>query len=184
MRLYRHGRYHSIIKYLAVISCGLMLQANAQDENTPASQSEPIEEITVIGQQIILDLRLQIIEAEDRAFDIFNALNDDNLYDVVCTKVARTGTLIKKRECLPNFYHRATAENAQEFLGYVGDYSNYSGPTQSSQNMFAQRFPVFKAKVKELAMQNPELMSALEDLIELSEELKQKRDSYHGTGAR
>ena len=169
---------------------GLALPVAAADENQPSpltgttatdqsvQQEEVMEEVTVIGQKQIFTLRKQIIQAEDHAFEIFNILNDDDDYDIHCEMVARTGTLIRKRMCLPNFYRQATAAEAQEFLGYVG-VTTYIPVVPSTQNVVAYKFPIFKAKVKKLALENPNMLDALKKLIELNQELKETRDIYH-----
>jgi len=141
-------------------------------------QEEPIEEITVTGQRIILSLRKQIIEAEDHAFEIFNELNDDDLYDITCRSVKRYNSNIKKRVCLPNYYHRATADNASEYLGLIGLYID-SVPSPSVKNVTAYQHPIFKKKVQKLATENPELLDALRVNFELNEELNKKRNAYH-----
>ena len=93
--------------------------------------------------------------------------------------VARTGTLIRKRMCLPNFYRQATAAEAQEFLGYVG-VTTYIPVVPSTQNVVAYKFPIFKAKVKKLALENPNMLDALKKLIELNKELNRERNIYYG----
>ena len=154
-----------------------------------SEQEEPIEEIMVTGQRIILNLRQQIIQAEDHAFEIFNALNDDDMYDIHCRMEAQIGSNIKKRLCLPNYYHRATANNALEYLSSIvtcgmpwDGCSAPISPTISTpvKLVSAYRQPIFKEKVKELAKENPELLDELKGLFELNEELKKKRNAYHG----
>lgn len=164
---------------LQVYAAETVSQDQPADE-VPAQQEQEMEEITVIGQKLISTLRQQIYRAEDNAFEIFNTLNDDDEYDVHCEMVARTGTLIRKRMCLPNFYHRATADNSAELLGLITNYSNNSIPSQTAKNVLAYKFPIFKDKVKVLAKKNPELLGAMQDLFELTEELKNTRDIYHG----
>lgn len=169
---------------------GLALPVAAADDNQPANstgatatdqavqQKDVMEEVTVIGQKQIFTLRKQIIQAEDHAFEIFNILNDDDEYDIHCEMVARTGTRIRKRMCLPNFYREATAAEAQEFLGYVG-VTTYIPVAPSLQNVIAYKFPIFKSKVKKMALENPNMFDALKKLIELNQELKETRDVYY-----
>jgi len=193
----RFGIMNAIILTLFI---SLAIQANAADENqsttaattndsvpqdsakstvASADEEQVMEEITVIGQKQIMSLRQQVYLAEDHAYDIFNTLNDDNDYDVHCKMVANTGTSIKRRTCLPNFYYLATAREAQQYLGYLGILS-YAAATPSARNDFAMKFPIFKDKVKKLAKQNPDFLAALEQLFELNDELKRERTIYHG----
>lgn len=163
-----------------IISPGQSLpQVEPMVGDASENQEEAIEEITVIGQKLISSLRVQIIKAEDHAFEIFNTLNDDDEYDVHCRMEARTGTLLKKRMCLPNFYHKATADEAIVHLGYIG-VLNYTPAVPSARNVFAVKYPIFKSKVKKLALEHPELLDAVQELFELNEELKSVRNTYHG----
>ena len=80
---------------------------------------------------------------------------------------------------MPNFYHDATANEAQQFLAYMG-VINYAAAVPSARNVFAQKFPIFKEKVKKAAKENPEMLAALKKLFELNEELVRERNTYHG----
>ena len=190
--------------YILIAATLLTLQVTAADENnstisTPSissdqpgqrgglargdaseKQEETMEEITITGQKQIFSLRKQIILAEDRAFKLYNELNDDDTYDIHCTMEAPIGSNLKRRICVPNFYWRATADNASEFLGLIGGYSNYSAPSPSAKSVFAYQYPILKDKVRELAKKSPELLDALRKNFELNEELKKTRNEYHG----
>lgn len=160
------------------VSC-MTPQIMAADGGLSGQETPAIEEITVIGQKQIFDLRGRIIQSEDRAFGIFNELNDDDDYDIHCKAEAPTGSHIKRRMCLPNFFRRATADNALEFLGLIGGWSNYSVPSPSARSVFEYYNPILQKKVRELAMKNPELYDALRENYELNEELKKTRNAYH-----
>lgn len=154
-------------------------QTTASSADAAGDQDQVMEEVTVIGQKQIFSIRHQIIQAEDHAYEIFNALNKDDDYDIHCQMVARTGTHIRKRMCLPNFYNEATAGEAKEFLAALGGVTDYTVVVPSTQNVFAYKFPIFKAKVKQLALKNPEMLDALKRLIKLNQELKETRDIYY-----
>jgi len=151
---------------------------SAQAEVT-AQDQEKIEEITVIGQKDIFDLRHKVIKAEDRAYNIFNKLVDDKSFAVHCQFKATTGSLIKRRVCLPDFYYDALRGEALSTLATIGYFTN-SAVVPSARNVFAMRFPAFKNKVKELVMKDPDLRDAMKNLFELTHELKQNRAIYHG----
>ena len=72
---------------------------------------------------------------------------------------APTGSLIKRRSCLPNFYDKATADKAQEYLGFTG-VTSYAAVTPSVGNVVALKLPIYKSKVKKPASKNPELLDA------------------------
>lgn len=149
-------------------------------DGIPEQQEETVEEITIIGQKQIFDIRKKILKAEDRVFGLFNELNEDDEYDIQCKVEAPIGSNIKRRMCLPNFYHRATADNASEFINLIYGYSNFSTPSSPARLVFAIRNEVLQKKLRELARKNPELLDALRENYELNEELEKTRNSYHG----
>lgn len=73
------------------------------EEQSPAEVPGEMEEVTVYGQKSMLSLERAMIEAEDRTFELFNSLNTDNQYDIVCYKKAPLGSHIKRRYCYPNY---------------------------------------------------------------------------------
>lgn len=163
----------------AAIAVKQPAQQTQTKRNTTANGREPMEEVTVIGQKQIFDLRMQVIQAEDHAYQIFDRLNNDDDYDVHCKLVANTGTHIKKRTCLPNFYFHVQASEKQSLYYAIGSTTDYAvGP--SARNVWARKFPVFKAKVIKLAKENPEMMQAMTRLFDLQRKLDKDRKIYYG----
>jgi hypothetical protein len=74
----------------------------AVDERADAP-AEAIDEITVIGQRSLRELRLEVQAARERVYDIFNSLNSDDDFDIHCRRAVRTGTRIPQRVCEPQF---------------------------------------------------------------------------------
>ena len=155
------------------------MQQHNTKSNAAANAQEPMEEITVIGQKQLFTLHKQIVQAEDHAYEIFDRLNDDDDYDIHCRMVAFTGTRIKQRVCLPNFYRQATAAEAQQYLGLIGE-TDYAPVVPSSQNVFAYKIPILKAKVVKLATEHPEMLEALRKLVVLKKELHRENSIYFG----
>lgn len=151
-------------------------QVNTKRKAT-ARNRPPMEEITVIGQKQLFTLRRQIIRAEDHAYAIFDRLNDDDDYDIHCRMVAFTGTHIRQRVCLPNFYRSATAAEARQYLALIGS-TDYTPVVPSSQNVYAYKIPVLKAKVVKLATEHPEMLDALRKLVLLKKELHKANKIY------
>ena len=87
---------------LLVLSPAGMCQTPPDQEAEPAS-SDAIEEIIVYGYESLGQLRVDMYKAEVKVFDLFNAFNSDNEFDIHCRQESRTGTRIKKRVCKPNY---------------------------------------------------------------------------------
>lgn len=136
---------------------------------------ETMEEITVIGHRQIFQLRKLMFEAENRYFEIFNELNDDDMYDITCEMVAPVGSHIKKRRCVPRFYQKAQQAEAERMLG------NWGGADADPATVFARQYPIMVEKVRVLALQHPELLGAIKEKFELTEEYKSKKKAFHGT---
>jgi hypothetical protein len=73
------------------------------------------EEITVVGQRTLRDLRLEVQLERERVYGLFNLLNSDDQFDIHCTSVPRTGTRIPQRVCRPQFADDATHDVGEDF---------------------------------------------------------------------
>lgn len=133
---------------------------------------QAIEEITVIGMRDILSLQKQVFQAEDRFYKLYNELNNDDIYDIRCRKRAPTGTRIKQRECLPNFFTIATADFTDAFLE-----GRFMVPVTSK---ISVQYPVLEEKMKELVLQNTDLYTRATELYELTEKFKNNLHIYFG----
>jgi len=68
-----------------LLGMGLPQAAVAQEDSPEATaESGEIDEIVVLGARSLTLLRQEVIVAEDRFFDLYNELNDDDKYDIVC----------------------------------------------------------------------------------------------------
>jgi hypothetical protein len=143
----------------------LSAQTNAATEQRP-------EEITITGVKSIRALEQQIWTAEDHLFGLLNELNDDHHYDIHCEKEFRTGSLVPKRVCKPNFLHESTSQNAQATIADMrGEGAVRGAPVQSELEF---RYPQLKAKMQELAGKHPELQKGFADYYQLREELNKR----------
>ncbi|MEJ2299612.1 MAG: hypothetical protein P8X94_14170 [Woeseiaceae bacterium] len=91
-----------------IIVCILLLAAagtRAQDAN-----DEAIDEITVVGEKTLLNLRYAAQQAEDDFFTLFNELNDNDEFDVYCDKESNTYSRVKRRRCWSPFERDVDSE--------------------------------------------------------------------------
>ena len=51
-----------------------------------AGSVEPMEEVTVTAPASLRSLYAEIVAAQQAAFDMFNAVNDDNDFDIICRR--------------------------------------------------------------------------------------------------
>lgn len=82
--------------------------------------SRRLEEVTVRGQRSLAGFRLEAVAARERIWDVFNEINDDDRFDISCSREGRTGTRITRRVCRPGYAADATSEAGKEFARYAG----------------------------------------------------------------
>ena len=81
---------------------------HAQDSN------EDEGEVIVIADLNRAEIRQFIEEVEAEVYEIFNAANDDDAYDIFCRSETPTGTNIPQRICEPRFMTDARAKNVND----------------------------------------------------------------------
>jgi hypothetical protein len=86
---------------LALIPCALLCSEPLRAQATDAARNEP-EEVIVRGQRAA-DIRSAHEAARVRVYDVFNALNSDDAFDVHCQLEASTGTRMRQHICRPRF---------------------------------------------------------------------------------
>jgi hypothetical protein len=92
----------------AFASAGFCQESEEQDDTE--SSAAPIEEIVVHGEKTRLALRNEVYVAENKLFDMFNELNDDDQYDINCKFEATIGSNIRRRVCRANYLSALKAE--------------------------------------------------------------------------
>ena len=60
------------------------------------------------------DIRKQMSKLEDEYFALYNKLNTDRQYDMVCRKEAQTGSTFLKRVCKPRYVEAVQRDHAAE----------------------------------------------------------------------
>lgn len=168
---------------LCVLAVCLPLAAVAQDgekgdgepspgvagENVGGAQPQPesIDEVTVMGARSLANLRFEIERAEDNIYAIFNSLNDDDRYDVICKKETRIGSHIPHRVCLARLFRDAMSEDAEDDV-LVGIHSRKMPGAE-------KHMKKLKEKMLALAAKHPELLAALNERHKLSKKFEHER---------
>lgn len=113
----------------------------------------PIDEIIVLGEKTVPQLRREIRAVEMEINDLFNASNPDSGYDIVCRTETRIGSQIPRTNCKARVYWEALSELAEEDEGTVR--------TNQPLMMPARHAEVLRQKMLEQAEENPKLLQAL-----------------------
>lgn len=90
--------------------------ASAAGERAEDSrQKEPPDEVVVRGRGIG-ELRAEVEDARQRAYELFNDLNSNDDFDVYCHKESRSGTNVPQVVCRAQFENRISAAAAREYM--------------------------------------------------------------------
>lgn len=169
----------------ALITAGLLSQAPTAAALEQYALPE-LPEVQVKGRHVQLArLREEMIRLEDQFYAAYNALNDDDRFDVHCTQENPTGSRVGRRFCRAGCELRAQqAEGNQyywamfEVLG--GDSNNmvpvadWVPPLPAIVSIESQR-QQFRQHMRNVMYANPELLGLLQQRDELARHYEKLR---------
>jgi hypothetical protein len=113
------------MRIVALIVCSAVVSASgvALAQNEPAARGRSAgspsgqadDEVVVTGKRLA-ELRVEVDKARERAWDIFNDINTNKDFDVVCKDETRTFSHARQRVCQPRFEWRITGAAAREYM--------------------------------------------------------------------
>lgn len=155
-------------------------QTTAADEIIPEADKTP-EEIIVYGETNVIILRNALNLAQESFFDMYNALNNDDEFDVECKK--RQGSISqrqRKHRCMPVFALKYAAQASSGFYNAMG---NSFGGVASSGAANLEYEARVKAKEKEmwaeiieLAKSNPQFREEIRELMAAGRALEAEKE--------
>ena len=128
---------------------------------------DDLEEVVVTAPRTLSAMRAEIDSVQNRAFALFNELNVDNDYDIVCRRETPTGSHIPVRVCRPRYVDRLEAEATQDFLAGDG-FFDPGGDIMYHED-------ILKQKLALMAREHPEFHSALEEYYRLQSAYEDER---------
>jgi hypothetical protein len=176
---------------LAAASFAALLSGRAlaqpADEGVAQAQ-EDIEEVVVIGGKTLSQYRLELEQARDELFELFNELNEGKDNDVRCRDESPTGTRIPQRACWSHAEDRAGANGARDFLsslyfssgagdggaqvnGAIGAGGALGGAIAAGSRALAD----FEKEWTRVLGGDPQFYAAVVDYVELKEEFDRMR---------
>ena len=99
--------------FLLAFSSASLSQTPEVDSQQAYPPAEEIEEIVVYGEKSLLLLKKDLERASNVVFESFNALNEDDEFDIQCSDRVPTGSRIAKGSCRPNFEDQIYYEETQ-----------------------------------------------------------------------
>jgi hypothetical protein len=103
-----------VVAVLWVLIAALSVDVAAA-QNAPDSRADAPEEVIVRGRRLV-EFRLQVQQARERAYAIFNEINSDDDFDVHCRDERRYFSHSERRICRARFEDRISADAAKEYM--------------------------------------------------------------------
>lgn len=144
-----------VLGFLVLGPTNLAAQVAGSDSLSPAvySDERQIDEVVVTGKKTLPQVRQEIRELDLQIYSMFNELNTDDDYDIICRKMARIGSQIVRNNCKARLYWDSLSELAEETDGGLSTPQPLSNPQKHS--------ATFRAKLADLANENATLRQAI-----------------------
>lgn len=161
----------------------LAMEAHTDEPaSEPASAAgEPVEEITITGQRSLFALRMQVEAAQAEVHLLFNELNTDDRYDIVCKTQDRYFSKTKEKVCMTRFAWDARADEAKILADKVRGIP--TAEITSANQRIDMSEPALKEQMVEALRHSPELFDAIVKHAQLMEELASAQATYFGDDA-
>jgi hypothetical protein len=148
------------------------MAAVADEAAEDGEDGEAIDEITVMGVRDLGALRTELMRMEDEVYGLYNDLNEDDRFDIICKREAPIGSQIKKRTCLSRMFRDSVAD-ATEFdeqgVLHIGTVINEK-----------KHMRILMDNMRTVANKNPQLNVALKKRYALEQKLNQEREKKFG----
>ena len=138
----------------------------------PQASDRPIEEIQVLGTRTLYSIRMEIVDEENKIFSMFNELNSDDRFDILCDNIAPTGSHIKQRVCEPRFVTETRAQMTQDYVRGIG---MLVGSSDLEVETAMEREELEKEHLR-IAVEYPEYLEMLTELTNLRDTLESRRN--------
>lgn len=165
-----------------LMTIAIMPVAMAQSASDPANEAVPSEvqeEITVYGRKSIIQLRVEFQMAQKAMFDIFNALNSDDKFDVECGYEVSLGSYRRHYVCTPRFLTHGLQDT---WMGATSVRAGENDPSLASPRVRRLNKQLWD-EMAVLARDHPQLREAVTDLAEVKEEYNEERERRSKTAA-
>ncbi|RLA29008.1 MAG: hypothetical protein DRR11_15920 [Gammaproteobacteria bacterium] len=147
---------HTILAlFVAVLALPMAAVGQPATTGTTAND-ETIDNIVVVGQKSLAELRREVVKAEEGFYSVFNKLNDQKDYDVRCFYESPTGSHLKNHVCRARFVTKAYSQHASRSGNKITRVANQDGNPA-----FIEKTAKYEQKMQTLIAANPELLAAL-----------------------
>lgn len=130
---------------------------------------EFIDEIVVVEQKSVSQLRTELNKADDRVFSLYNERNSIDSLDMICKKETRIGSQIKYRVCKSAYHRQLESESASDVL--EGDEA--STPARAP----AGHYEEVRSNMARLMAEHPDLLEAVARRAILRKKIAEQKEN-------
>ncbi len=157
---------HQTMHWLIIVFVGVLMYPSFAAAQADTDQSTwEMKDIIVVGERSLISLQMEVYQAEDLKFELFNSLNSTDEFDITCEMRTPLGTRIKQRFCDVGYMKKARAEDVAKFV-YMGF------PPRSDFQLtveFAPKTEALNKEMVELGTKYPSLAKAMINEYELKQ---------------
>ena len=135
-----------------------------------ADDVKDTEEVVVRERKSVRELRLELQQVEDKMYEVFNRLNQDDDYDIECRKIRRIGSQIPVSTCKAKLYWQSL-ERAYE--NNENDESAYEVDSVTNPGMHEE---ILRQKMLRMAVDEPQFLEVLKERKRLAVLLRQRAE--------
>ena len=147
---------HTLLALFVAVLAFPMAAAGQPASTGTASKTAAIDNIVVVGQKSLAELRREVVKAEEDFYSVFNKLNDEKDYNVRCFYESPTGTHLKNHVCRARFVTKAYSQHASRSGNKISRVANQDGNPA-----FIEKTAKYEQKMQTLIAANPDLQAAL-----------------------
>jgi hypothetical protein len=171
------NKLNAMAVLILVAACPALAMEAPESADAPGV-AQGVEEIEVVGQRSLLALRMQVEAAQDEVHLLFNELNTDDDFDIVCKEEERIFSRMRQKNCMPQYAWDAHAKEGQVFAQKVTGEAHVEGAPVDLEIDSYQ--PALKEQMIEALRHSPELFDAIVKHATLMEELAEAQATYFG----
>ena len=152
----------------AVIAAELETQPST---GAASAADESPEEIRITGRRTLLTFRIEMEQAEDHMYELFNTYNSSDKLDLTCEQRTRWFSHMKYRSCNRRYMEDAEQKATQEAM-------DLGFPAKDDSLLWAENaanHQQFNAELKAAAERHPEMLAAIIDVVEKRKRYEEER---------
>jgi hypothetical protein len=145
----------------------------AADSSATTKENKSDEIVVTAEREKLYKLRAEIVQTEDRFYELFNKLNTNKDFDITCSIDVPTGSKIGRRVCKPKFVLKAQEDEARTA---VNNMQQPGGAFVLVANMaITEKMDEYKKHVLAVINQNNQLRKLIREREELDKRYEAAR---------